>query len=193
MKIKFNLILQLFMSALLFMSFIFFTNGFESVLQINSFEYVDSPQLQHSEILKSFYFQKTVNMEKDIIFNSIFDVNNYSKIFPDKILHVEIIDENDFSKSSFMTFNVFGMQLVTQIQHETIDDSTQIITVLDGPSKNSKIILNFSELGSNTKIDANIFLKFKKPLSLLAINMNENDFQAIFNKVIESFVNYTKT
>jgi hypothetical protein len=192
-KVKINTILQLSSSIILFTLFVIFTNGFESFLQINDFELTDNPKLQNSKFLKSFHFQKIVDVEKDLIFNLIYNINDYSMVSPEKILNVEITNEKDFFKLSIMTFHVFGINLPTQITHEIIGDSTQIITILDGPAKDSKIILNFSEIDFNTKIDANIFLKFEKPLSLLTINMTENDFREIFNKIIESFINYAQT
>jgi len=193
LKRKFNIILQFSLSAILIILFIFYTNGFETVLQTNNFEFTNNSKIQSTPNLRSYHFEKIVEIEKDEIFNLISNRTIYSLIFPEKILNVEIIDDISYSKTSVMTFHVFGINIPSQIQHKSTDNSLQIISVLNGPAKGSKIILSFSELDSKTKIDAVIFLKFEKPISLLTSNMGENDFREIFNQGIEAFVDYNKT
>ena len=139
------------------------------------------------------HFEKIIEIEKDVIFNLILNTKNYPIIFPEKISNIEIIDDRKFTKISAMTFHVLGLDIPTQIKITSFENSVQVIKVLNGPARDSTIILSFSEFDSKTKIDAEIFIKFEKPLNLLTSNLSENDFREEFNQGIEAFVDYNKT
>jgi len=193
LKIKFNKTFQFSLSAILIILFLFYTNGFETILQVNNFEFSNNTQLQASKNLRAYHFEKIVEIEKDVIFNLMLNTKNYPIIFPEKISNIEIIDDRKFSTISAMTFHVLGLDFPTQIQIKSFENSIQVIKFLDGPARDSKITLSFSEFDSKTKIDAEIFIKFKNPLNSLTSNLSENDFREKFNQGIEAFVDYNNT
>ena len=187
MKIRY---LQYGVSFFFILIVLIFSNLFEVLSNVQSYDSSTSEVQQIFKNLKVFHFEKTIDVERDRIFNLIYDVSSHPYVLPNNILNVKILEKNEFSVIAEETLTVQGLKVTMLVNYKKIGNDEQQIRILNGPAQNSKISLKYIETEFGTIIITDAVLEFKKPLSLITQFMNESNFHSAFNYIVNEFVKY---
>lgn len=144
--------------------------------------------------------ERNVPLESKIIFDVMADVKNYSHILPQNIKNVTIIEIN--KNETFAEIEIFeaGIGTVLTIKHVSFPYDKQIIEVLDGDAKGTKITQTFEELidldkpiGQNisTKLNTKVNVEFHGVLAPFSFVAKSNLYSAL-DTARSSFVIYAK-
>jgi hypothetical protein len=149
----------------------------------------------NEEIIARSTFEKTFDVEKEIIFSTIANVEKYPEIFNGKVKSVIILNQTEniiYSKNTFQHDNI---ETELTIKHSLIPYNSQIIEIVEGDAKGTILNLTFEENNNSTKIivDTEIHLTgILKPIGL-ALQLSNNVMEKTTNKILNQFVNYVTT
>ena len=131
------------------------------------------------------------NIEKNKIFLTMTNLENYPKILLNNIKSVDILEQGN--STAIAEFYVIEKGIGSKIlAKQTIYPySKHVIEVIDGDAKGTKITQIFSEKNSITTIDTKIDLNFKGILSVFAY-LPKNNLEHAANTVVSIFVNYAE-
>ena len=134
---------------------------------------------------------KETKIEKNKIFLVMTDLESYPKILLNNIKSVDILEQEN--STAIAEFYVIEKGIGSKIlAKQTIYPySKQVIEVIDGDAKGTKITQIFSEKNSITTIDTKIDLNFKGILSVFAY-LPKNNLEHAANTVVSIFVNYAE-
>ncbi len=142
------------------------------------------------EIEKQIKLTKFVNVDKDNIFEIISSPESYPKVLPEIVVEVKIINQTGNVIFAEETISQLGLKSKMFVKHELFPPEMQIIEILDGDAKGTKIIMLFSEDNSKTVISSDIDLKISGPVSLPIRLVTERNFESAYSTVIDAFVLY---
>ena len=135
--------------------------------------------------------ESTFDVDKEIIFDVMANVENYHKILPKNVLSVKIIEEETNLIIAEHVLIERGIKVTILAKHTLTPYNEHIIEILDGDAKGTKIIQTFIEDEGLTKISTDVELKLKgilKPVYYLP----KNNFAHAIGSVNTNFVEYTK-
>ena len=138
--------------------------------------------------LSTLSYSKTVDVDKEIIFDVFSDIENYSNILPNNIEYVNNISE----KLSIYDISLIEAGIKTNLTFEHMIEGydKQIIKVTDGDAQGTTITQIFESLGNSTKISINIDLKTRGILTPFAYLPQHNANHAI-DTIVRTFVDYS--
>jgi hypothetical protein len=138
--------------------------------------------------LSTLSYSKIFDVDKEIIFNTFADFENYDRILPNNISSIHNISEK---------LSIYDISLVEQgiktnltVEHMIEGYDKQIIKVTDGDAQGTTITQIFESLGNGTKISINIDLKTRGILTPFAYLPQHNANHAI-DTIITTFVDYS--
>ena len=139
--------------------------------------------------LSTISYAKTVDVDKEIIFNIFADFKNYPHILPNNILSVNNIPE----KQSVYEISLVERGIKTKliVEHTTEPYHKQIIKVIDGDAQGTTINQTFESIGNSTEILIDIDLKTRGILAPFAFLPLPNVNNAI-DTIVTTFVDYSK-
>jgi len=137
--------------------------------------------------LEKITFSKSVDIQKNVIFNLFNQIENYPKILPKNILSVEKISNNVYD----VTLIEKGISAKLTTEHTSIPFEKQIIKVIDGDAQGTIITQTFESIGNKTKISVEIDLKTRGVLTPFSFIPQSNLSHAI-DTIITTFVDYSK-
>jgi hypothetical protein len=141
----------------------------------------------------SYSFEYYSNVDKVDVFNTFSDVSLYPHILPKNILDIRILNSTENVKIVESTIIESGIKTTMKTKHTLFPYDKQIIEVLNGDAKGSKIILNFADDSFGTNIDSKINLITIGPLKILVSLMDKNNFESAFYTIMNAFVLYTNS
>ena len=161
-----------------------------TVIFVSLIFYVTVPN-EFREITIEKNFVKIVNIEKKQLFDSMADVQNYPDIFPENFLSVIINEQYSNVLVAKETIHENGITTTLTVRHTITPYENQILEILDGDAKGTKITIIFEDIDSNTKISIKAEIHLTGLLIPFAYIPDSNLNHAV-DTVIESFVNNLK-
>jgi len=134
---------------------------------------------------------KTVDVEKKIIFNTLTDVLNYPLMLPSRVSHVNILEQsnNTMLAEEFVTLSGLREKLI--VKHTFTPYEKHIIEIMEGDASGTKIVQTFLETDSGTEIQNEIELKVKGVLTPLSFILQTSTLDYI-DSTLDQFVDYSK-
>ena len=140
--------------------------------------------LQLSEIS----YSKIFDVDKEIIFNTFADFENYDRILPNNILSIHNISEK------LSTYDVSlveqGIKTNLTVEHMIEGYDKQIIKVTDGDAQGTTITQTFESHVNGTKISINVDLKTRGVLTPFSFLPQHNVNHAL-DTIVTTFVDYS--
>ena len=140
---------------------------------------------------------RTTEIEKEKIFDTIADLENYPKILPKNVISVEIINQTVGAGGADVIFaketvTEAGVQTTLTIRHALVPYDRHNIEVMDGNAKGTIIRLTFKETDTGTEISIESEIKIHGILAPFGLLTRPNMESAI-DTTINSFIEYAKS
>ena len=132
-----------------------------------------------------------VDVNKEIIFDLMADIENFPYILPENINYIKILDKNDNTIFAEEKLSESIISVTLTAKHTIQPYSKHIIEILDGDAKGTIITQSFESIGSQTKITTNVHLNVQGATNIVAYIPESNLVHAV-NTVVSHFVDYTK-
>ena len=141
------------------------------------------------EIESTSSIERIVDVDKEKLFNLMADLEKYPSILPENFIAISI--KNTINNTIFTqeTIQESGVKITLNVKHTIIPYETQIIEILDGDAKGTKITVIFTQIDSKTKVNINTEVHLKGVLAPFGYLPQSNIHSAI-GTVLESFVDY---
>jgi len=138
--------------------------------------------------LSTISYSKIVDVDKEIIFNTFADFENYPRILTNNILSVNKIPEKQSVYDIFLIEK--GIKTKLTVEHTIEPYHKQVIKVIDGDAQGTTINQTFESIGDSTKISIDIDLKTRGILVPFAFLPQHNVDNAV-NTIVTTFVDYS--
>ena len=147
------------------------------------------------EIIAESTFEKTTKISKQKLFDVIADVKNFPEIFPGKVISVEIINQTENMIYAKEVIDHNGIRIELLVKHTIFPYEKQIIEVVDGDAKGSKIIISFEENDGFTKITTETEIKLRGILKPIggALQVSVGVLDKVTNKALNESIVYAST
>jgi hypothetical protein len=139
--------------------------------------------------LSTISYSKIINVDREIIFKTFTDFENYPYVLPNNILSVNNIPERKSAYDIFLIEKGIKTKLTVEFILEPY--YKQIIKVIDGDAQGTTIIQTFESYGNGTKILIEIDLKTRGILVPFSFLPQQNVNHAI-DTIVTTFVDYSK-
>jgi len=84
-------------------------------------------------------FQKTLDVKKNILQDTLIDIRNYEKVFPDFVKSVDVLDKSE-ERTLTEIYLGFGLiPLHVEVEHIIIDKNIHELNVISGDLKGTKV------------------------------------------------------
>ncbi len=148
---------------------------------------------------RSFYFEKVLDINKKSFQDSITNLNNLPKIFPENIKSVKpSSDENENTKAK-MTLGVGGFSINSEVELATEPNSVHTMKIISGDLEGTKITTSLKETWSydgipneGTIIEIDMILQTSGFLSLIGLAPDETILYSL-DKSLLDVVSYVKS
>ena len=134
---------------------------------------------------------RIVEVERETIFKIMADVNNYPYILPKNIISVEILEQDESTIIAEEEIIEQGIRAKLLVKHTFIPYEKQIIEILEGDAKGTKITANFVQLDNSTEITTDVDLELHGILSPFGF-LAKGNINSAMNTVILTFSEYAK-
>lgn len=141
------------------------------------------------EISSKVQLTKRVNLDKEIIFNAMADIENYPNVLSDNFISIKIINQTDnviFAEEEIIER---GIKTKLIVKHTIIPYELHTLEIMNGHAKGTLITVKFEENDPYTRIIVDAEMYFSGILIPFALLPSNNIHHAI-DTVITSFVNY---
>lgn len=172
-----------------FLAFTILVISTVTVFYLSYYPILDSAQFKEKIIEIS--LERTVNVDKKKLFDTMSDLENYPNVLPENFKRIKIISESENSIIAEEVIRERGIELTILAKHTIIPYEKHIIEVQNGDAQGSVIILNFEEEGSSTKINADIKLHIRGVLAPFSFLVKDNVAHAA-TTIITAFAEYAK-
>ena len=145
---------------------------------------------------REIYFEKTVNVPKELLLEVMTDYKNYPLIFSDNVKSVDFINENLLK----INISVNGLPYDMDIRHSIDPDGKYVILVSDGGLQGTKMIASLMPTwgfdgsasgGTTVKIELTMETHF--PISLLVDPISDDQIKSAVNDALDKFVYRAKS
>ena len=140
--------------------------------------------------LSNISITKIVDVDTEIFYTILSDVENYPLILPKNILSVNEIEKRDSSIIYEITVIEKGITSTLLVKQEFLPYKKQILTVIDGDAKNTIIVQEFLNQGNSTKLITNVEINLTGVLTTFGFIPQSNAHNAM-NTVLTSFIEYS--
>lgn len=134
---------------------------------------------------------KTIDLDKQQIFDVMTDVENYPKILPQNILSVKIINRTDnvVYAEEVITERAIKTKLI--VKHTFVPYEKHVLEVVNGDAQGTIVTQTFEDVSSTTQITTEVKLKLKGPLEIFRY-FPKNVIQQKMNELMNSIINYAR-
>ena len=145
--------------------------------------------------MPKFTLEKTVNAQREIVYDIFSNYKNYEKLFPQyfpSIIRRSIRDEVSVVEEHV---NLGGKEFVIMAKHVCKESRLHEVFVIGGEAKGTHIKEKFIEIPEGTKIliDVNLKLKGQMRIStLIGKNVSQDDYVEIVNEFIKNAENHQR-
>ena len=125
-------------------------------------------------------FSKVLDVQKASLQNTMSDVRNYERVFPDYVKSVDIIQASEKKALADVSMGFGFIPINVQVQHNTINDDISMLEVVTGDLKGTQIITTLKKTwgyngieGMATTVDVDMSLQVSGFLGMLGV-VNES-------------------
>tara|TARA_B110000495_G_C22969548_1_gene568934 strand:+ start:538 stop:1134 length:597 start_codon:yes stop_codon:yes gene_type:complete len=139
---------------------------------------------------------KTTDLPREKIFTIMTDIKNYTKILPNNVLNVNIINQ---TKSDFISpidvifveekISERGVMIEVIAKHDIEKFTYHKIEVMNGDAKGTVIEQRFEDIKNGTKISTEIKIHIKGILAPFGFLATSN-LESAVNSVLDAFIEY---
>ena len=142
--------------------------------------------------MPKFQFTKTVDVQRDLIFQISTDYQSFTKILPNYFKELKIIEESGNRTKIQEKLQFLGRTVDVLTEHIVEKPNRHIVRMLDGQAKGTIFDEMYEVDGKNTKITINVDFALHGKLKLLAA-LAKAKIKQNMNVVMDEFVNYAKS
>ena len=142
--------------------------------------------------MPKFQFTKTVDVQRDLIFQISTDYQSFTKILPNYFKELKIIEESGNRTKIQEKLQFLGRTGDVLTEHIVEKPNRHIVRMLDGQAKGTIFDEMYEVDGKKTKITINVDFVLHGKLKLLAA-LAKAKIKQIMNVVMDEFVNYAKS
>ena len=142
--------------------------------------------------MPKFQFTKTVDVQRDLIFQISTDYQSFTKILPNYFKELKIIEESGNRTKIQEKLQFLGRTVDVLTEHIVEKPNRHIIRMLDGQAKGTIFDEMYEVDGKKTKITINVDFVLHGKLKLLAA-LAKAKIKQNMNVVMDEFVNYAKS
>lgn len=170
--------------------YVFLAISYTSVILYldNSYKRPDIPDLFPKPV-DEVLLVKTIDINRQKIFDAIADVENYPIMLPQNIASVKIINETD--DMIYAEEELYERFIKTKllVKHTFIPYDKHVLEVVDGDAKGTVMIQTFEEINGTTQLTTEIKVKLSGPLEIFR-HFSNGVIQTRMNVIIDRIVNY---
>ena len=138
-----------------------------------------------------FQFTKIVDVDRDLIFEISTNYKNFTKILPKYFKNLEIVESNSNKTIIKETVNFLNRTDTILTEHIIVKPDQHVVTLLDGPAKDSCFDEIYKKNGTKTKIVINVNFILHGKLKIVGF-FTKKKIQTHMEQVMNEFVNYAK-
>ena len=142
--------------------------------------------------MTKFQFTKTVDVQRDLIFQISTDYQSFTKILPNYFKELKIIEESGNRTKIQEKLQFLGRTVDVLTEHIVEKPNRHIVRMLDGQAKGPIFDEMYEVDGKKTKITINVDFVLHGKLKLLAA-LAKAKIKQNMNVVKDEFVNYAKS
>jgi len=177
--------------AILLVSVTFYLNSHYSELYP---ERMDSPfdaiwPDYSKQYLLNLSWNKTTNIDKEILFNAISNIENHPIVLPNKILSINIINQSQNEIIVEETILQSGLPQKFLLQYSFQPHDQYSILVLDGDAKGSTMIQKFFSIGNSTIINTSIDIHVTGFFTSITFYL-KSAIQTYVDDIFDLFIDY---
>lgn len=166
------------------------------VVNVNKLVEYGGFEISSEDIVRQFAVSRIVDLDREMIFDSFADIENYPNVLPVNVLAVKIINqtENIFGgKTTFADIDVqeAGVKVKLTIKHKTLPYDKVIVQVFGGDTHGTTITQTYNETDSGTEITNDVLIRVKGVLTPFGF-LPKYNFEHALNAVLNDFIDYTK-
>lgn len=146
----------------------------------------------------SIQFSKTLDVEKNILQQTLTDVQNYENVFSDYVKSAKIINQSEEKKITDISLDLGILPLSVQVEHDILANDVHQISVISGDLKGSKIVTKLEktwgfdgEAGKGTIVNMDVSLKISGFLSIIGL-VNDDLIRFSLDNSLLRLADYTK-
>ena len=142
------------------------------------------------EKITDFETNLLIDIQKEIIFNEMTNMENYPNVLPENVVNVKILSQTNNVIIAEEELSEAGINVKLLVKHTIRPYDKHIIEIIDGDAKGTTITQSFESVNSKTNLNTTVHLDVKGLLSLVQYLPESNLIHAI-NTVNSSFVDYS--
>ena len=142
--------------------------------------------------MPKFQFTKTVDVQRDLIFQISTDYQSFTKILPNYFKELKIIEESGNRTKIQEKLQFLGRTVDVLTEHIVEKPNRHIVRMLDGQAKGTIFDEMYEVDGKKTKITIKFHFVLHGKLKLLAA-LAKAKIKQNMNVVMDEFVNYAKS
>ena len=142
--------------------------------------------------MPKFQFTKTVDVQRDLIFQISTDYQSFTKILPNYFKEMKLIEESGNRTKIQEKLQFLGRTVDVLTEHIVEKPNRHIVRMLDGQAKGTIFDEMYEVDGKKTKITINVDFVVHGKLKLLAA-LAKAKIKQNMNVVMDEFVNYAKS
>jgi ribosome-associated toxin RatA of RatAB toxin-antitoxin module len=136
-------------------------------------------------------FEKTVDVDQKKLFDLMADVEKYPTVLTDNVVSVHVINNTKNVIFAKEIVQESGIRTELTVKHIIIPYKQHIVEVIGGDANGTRIIVNFDEVNSQTKIETTVEMHLRGLLMPFAY-LPQDNIQHAMNTVLDHFVSYLK-
>ena len=141
--------------------------------------------------MTKFEFTKTVDVNRELIFQISTDYENFTKILPDYFKELKIIETNNNVTKIFEKLSFLGKTVSVTTEHIIEKPNRHIVKMLDGQAKGTVFDERYEEFGDKTKVTIEVDFDLSGGLKVLGM-FAKKKIKSSMEKVLDEFANYAK-
>jgi coenzyme Q-binding protein COQ10 len=142
--------------------------------------------------LPKFSFEKTINANRDVVFEVFSNYENYEKLIPQHFPSIRVRSVRGDVSVVEERLMLGDLELLIMAKHISKKPVLHQVFVIGGDAKGSQMRQEFIELENGTKILVDVDLKFKGKMKISNM-FRKNDFKSDYGKVLDDFVKISES
>jgi len=137
--------------------------------------------------LPKFSLEKTINANRDTVFQIFSNYEDYEKLIPQHFPSIRVRSVRGDVSVVEERLVLGDIELLIMAKHVSKEPVLHEVFVIGGDAKGSKIRQEFIQLENGTKILVDVDLKFKGKMKISSM-FRKNDFKRDYSKILDDFV-----
>jgi coenzyme Q-binding protein COQ10 len=137
--------------------------------------------------LSKFSLEKTVNAQRETVFERLSNYENYQKLLPQHFPSVRVRSVRGNVSVVEEHMNLGDRELLIMAKHVTTEPVLHDVFVIGGDAKGSYIKQQFIEISQGTKVIVDVDFKLKGKMKMSSI-FGKNKIEEDYAKILDDFI-----